>query len=413
MKKATPKKPVFVEEEEIVERKIEKPEEVFRNPVGYSQFKEEKKRSGCVLWFIAIICVIALVVGIGGLFTEATITIAPKTFEGTIDMTLPLSQTKTPTGVSFATATKTFTEEVVVPATGISDKETYATGTVRFYNSTSASKTIQKGSVIISSTQKEYKTVKNITIPAIKGKTPGQSDVQVTAMVAGAESNNDLDDFVFQKPGKATTGITIRSVTAITGGAIGKDALADPAAINQAGETLKAKFSNSEILMKRMAEEIPDTTMVLPVVFPTSTPVVTTEANHTDGVHVIAKETVVIILVDKSEIARALGNNLQAPEGIKLTLNSFEGLTVTTSSISANLPIPTTIQVRITGTTTVTGSIDESQIVTKIRGSYRTTAKKVLSENLEIDSFQIRMRPFWRRTLPSQPDDISVVKTVN
>ncbi len=358
-----------------------------------------KSRSRGFVWFIAFVCIVALTLAIGGLFTEARIDITPKTYEGAVDMNLTLPQVKT--------ATKTFTEEQIVPATSVSDKETYATGTVRFFNA-GPSKTIPKGTSIISSSKKEYVTNKAVTVPSVKAKVLGQIDVSVTAKVSGSESNNGMDDFVFVTPTKNTTGITIHSVTTITGGAKGQDSIADPAVITAATENLRSKFTRTDVLIKRMSEEIPDTAVVLPVMFPERSPEIVTEANHTDGVHVIAKQTIAIILVDKKDIARKIGDALNAPEGMKLTLENFDGLTVTTNSIAANMPIPDTIQVRITGTAFVKGFVDSNQIIAQVKGLYRKTARNLLSETPEIDTFKITMRPFWRRSLPSSSDDISV-----
>jgi hypothetical protein len=125
-------------------------------------------------------------------------------------------------------------------------------------------------------------------------------------------------------------------------------------------------------------------------------------------VHIIANQTIAIILVDKKDIARKIGDALNAPDGMKLTIDNFDGLTVTTNSISSNLPIPDTIQVRITGTGLVKGMVESDQIIAQVKGSYRKTVRNLLSETPEIDTFKITMRPFWRRSLPSSTDDISV-----
>jgi hypothetical protein len=75
-------------------------------------------RSGCLLWCIAGVCSIALIVGIGGLFTHATINVNPKVFTGSLDTTINLSQSHGGDTLFFGTATKNFTNEKVVPAVG-------------------------------------------------------------------------------------------------------------------------------------------------------------------------------------------------------------------------------------------------------------------------------------------------------
>lgn len=395
-----PPRKIIYEEPEL-EDEIDQEEDfspVSRRPI--ITYKEDQKSRGRgFVWFVSFVCIVALTLAIGGLFTEARIEITPKTYQGTVDMGLTLPQVKT--------ATKTFTEEMVVPATSVSDKETYATGIIRFFNA-GPSKAIPKGTVIVSSHQKEFITTKAVTVPSVKAKVLGQIDVSVTAKVSGSESNIGMDDFTFVAPTKNTAGITIHSVSAMSGGAKGQDSIADPAAVEAATLTLKSKFAQTDTLIKRMSEEIPETAIVLPVMFPEHTPEIVTEASHADGVHIIANQTIAIILVDKKDIARKIGDALNAPDGMKLTIDNFDGLTVTTNSISSNLPIPDTIQVRITGTGLVKGMVESDQIIAQVKGSYRKTVRNLLSETPEIDTFKITMRPFWRRSLPSSTDDISV-----
>lgn len=395
-----PPKTIRYEEPEEEYDELEEDFSPIRNQRPSIAYRDDTvKKKGGFVWFIALVCSIALTLGVGGLFTEARIDIIPKSYQGSVDMSLILPQVKT--------ATKTFTEERIVPAIGVSDKESYATGTVRFYNAGPV-KTIPKGSVIVSIAKKEYVTNKAVTVPSVKAKVLGQVDVVVTAKLPGDQSNGGLDDFTFVTPSKNTAGITIRSVTPMTGGTSGQDAIADPALVAAAAESLKTQFTRSDILIKRMSEEVPETSVVLPIAFPEHSPIITTEANHADGVHVIAKETIAIVLVDRNDIARKIGDALNAPEDVKLTLKDFDGLTVTTNSITAGMPIPSSIQVRITGNGTVSGDINSEQIITKVKGSYRKTVRQLLIETPEIESFKITMRPFWRRSLPSSSDDISV-----
>jgi hypothetical protein len=108
----------------------------------YIPERSTKNRAGCLLWFVAIICCIALISGIGGLFTHATLTLVPKQFNGSVDTTISLSQTHDPNTVFFGTATKVFTSEKVVPATSRALNETKATGIVRFSSTNTVAKTI-------------------------------------------------------------------------------------------------------------------------------------------------------------------------------------------------------------------------------------------------------------------------------
>lgn len=370
---------------------------------------EPVNHRGWFLWAIAIVCSIALIVGIGGLFTHAEINIIPKTFTGDINTTVSFSQNPESGSVFFGTATKTFTDEIIIPATGVVTKESKASGKVHFYNTNAIAKTIPVGTKIVSSKKMVYQTIKTVTIPAVnkKTKTPGTIEVGVTAVLAGSESNTDPDDFTFDAS-KSFTNITIRSSVAIVGGAQGSDSIADPGTINAAGDTLRARFADPAILVKRIADVIPDDFMVLPITINPSVPVVVPETNHSDGVHVVAKQTVGIIMVKKYDIARVLGDQLSADKNINLTLQNFDHLTVITGTVMSATTIPSQFTARVSGTATVTGFVDREWLRSQMVGITKSDAKNILEKNTAIQSFKLHMRPFWRRTMPISEKSIII-----
>jgi len=413
VKKTVVKKQVFE-----APRKIERrPERIHPEPeleeeeliIFDDQERPVRSRSGCLLWGVAIICVLALVVGIGGLFTHAEVVVNPKQFIGMVDTTISLTQTHDTNGIFFGTATKTFTSEKVVPSIGRALSEVKASGTVKFYNTNTIAKTVSAKTEIVSSSGKKYTVSKTITIPPKGLKNPGQIDGNVTAVESGAEGNNGLDDFTFSKPSKTLTGITMHSVTEMTGGTSDADAVGDPTMITAATESLKNEFSNSRTLVSRLSEQVPDTMIALPITLPENPVSITLDPKHEDGVHIVASQTVTILVVNRSEIARAVGDSLGTQKDVKLTLRNFGSATAMTNNIVAGQPIPQKIQVRITGTATVFGLLDTEMIKEKILGLSRKDVKAYVVSVPEIDSYKIHMRPFWRRTLPINSQDVEVL----
>ncbi len=376
---------------------------------------EPVNHRGWFLWAIAIVCSLALVIGVGGLFARAEITVVPKTFSGDVNTTISFSQNPESGSVFFGTATKTFTDEIIVPATGVVTKESKASGKVHFYNTNTIAKTIPVGTKIVSSKKMVYQTIKTVTVPAItkKTKTPGTIEVGVTATVVGSASNTDPDDFTFDAP-KSFANITIRSSVAIVGGAQGSDSIADPVAISVASDTLRARFADPSVLVKRIADVIPDDFTVLPIIINPSAPVVVPETNHPDGVHVVAKQTVGIIMVKKhdlsvqSGLARALGNQLSADKNINLTFQNFDHLTIITGTAMSATAIPAQFTARVSGTATLTGFVDRESLRSQMVGITKSGAKNILEKNTAIQSFKLQMRPFWRRTMPISEKSIII-----
>jgi hypothetical protein len=376
---------------------------------SYEEVVPRKNRSGCLLWIIAGICIGALVVGIGGLFTYAEIVMTPKQLSGQIDVTVTLSQTREHGALFFGTATKTFTSEKVVPSIGQASSEVKAMGMVKFYNPHTTSKTIPAKTEIVSSAGKKYTLNKAITIPAKKATTPGQIEGAITAVVAGGEGNSGLDDFTFSKPSKTLLGITMHSVGEITGGANSSDLVADPQAIAMATELLKQEFAGNKNFVARLSEQVPDSMIALPLVLPESPVSITTDPKHADGVHIIASQTVSILVVNRSDIARVLGDDLNVSKDIILSLTDFGDVTAMTSGVAAGQPIPQRLQIRMTGDGQVIGLVDAEEIKKNILGISRKEARVFMNQIDEIGSYKITMRPFWRRTLPVNAEDVEVV----
>ncbi len=380
------------------------------DPVVFKSYENPvRNRSGCFLWIIAMICITALGMGIGGLFTYTKVAVTPKQFSGTVDKMYTLTQSRNTDGVFFATATKTFTSEKVIPITGRAPSEAQASGTVRLYNTHTSAKTISAKTEIISSAGKKYLISKTVTIPPKGLKDPGQIDVGVIAKDAGIYGNSALDDFTFSKTSKTLEGVTIRSVTEITGGSDDLDAIADPEMITRAAEDLKNEFSRTETLIARLSEQVPDTMIALPLTLPENPVTIVLDPKHEDGVHVIANQTVTILLVHRSEIARIIGDSLGVEKNIKLTLKNFEDLSILTSAIVAGQPIPQKIQIRITGTGTVVGLLDTQKIKEAILGISRKEARSSMDQIPEIATYKLQVQPFWRRILPRNPHQLEVV----
>ncbi len=374
-----------------------------------------KGRFGCVVWIIALIAMIAIVFVVGGLFTHATIVIGPKTFTGTVDDSLTLSQTRSTSSIQIGMVTKDFTSQVVIPAIGRSATDTKATGTVRFYNPTTTSKTIPSGTIIISSKQVQYITNKSVTIPkATSSSKSGQIDVVVTAVNAGDTGNDGLDDFTFAKPTASEKLITIHSTTVISGGSSGNESTADPAVLDQAEQTVKSNLADQNALIARLTDDLPDNSIALPLVIPLADPTITIDGTQNDGVHVVAHRTVSTFVIDKSAIATSLGTSLNVPQGTNVVLNSWNGLTVTSSDVAQGGAIPQTIHVRITGTATLVGDIKPNNVVSLVVGQTRSQTRTILNKTPEITSYTLSVTPPWRRLLPNDPSQITVtVKSIN
>lgn len=152
------------------------------------------------------------------------------------------------------------------PATGITSNDGKAAGNIAIYNklSPAAPLTLIPGTHFLSDSGKYFITLAKVTIPAMKGKTPGSVNVKVQAKEVGSDYNIGPSNFSVPKlSGTAYYyGIYGESKEAMTGGYTGKvkkvtkddldsakDVLTEKL-LKDAESSLKSKVSEDEILLE-------------------------------------------------------------------------------------------------------------------------------------------------------------------
>ncbi len=379
-------------------------EELYREPIVHRSATAKLHKKISFAPIVALGCLVALGITIGNLFLNASLVVIPKHAQGSLDALITFSNTDSG-GTPFATATKIFKKEEIVPATGKIVVAAAANGTVRFYNSLPTKKTVPKGTSILSADKVIYTTDKAVSLPAGSTKKPASSDVTVHATEAGSQGNRGLDDFTFATPTKALQGITIRSVTPLVGGARGDDAVADQGSIDSAKEQLLTAWPDQRVLMERVGSMIPRSMIMLPVALSTGSVETHTEADHGDGVHVVATQTVQVILVDRVELGRKIADALGASKDIRFEPVSLEGLSFSGVSLTEG---GSTLQVHISGPVDLQGSIDPVLIRGKVPGMSKSQVKALLATFPEIDHATVAVMPPWRRLLPLDPGRIGI-----
>jgi len=162
------------------------------------------------------------------------------------------------------------------PATGVTSNSGKATGTMTIYNKLSPAVplTLISGTHFLSDSGKYFVTLAKVTVPAMKGKTPGSINVKVQAEEVGAEYNIGPSTFSIPKlSGTAYYyGIWGESKEKMDGGYTGKvskatkddletaeDVLTERL-MKDAESSLKSKISEDEVLLDNsIISEIIDT----------------------------------------------------------------------------------------------------------------------------------------------------------
>jgi hypothetical protein len=201
----------------------------------------------------------------------------------------------------------------------------------------------------------------------------------------------------------------------MVGGTGQNELIADPELIMQAKKELQGSVIDEGVISNRLAEELPEDFIKLPLQIPASIPVITVESNHSDGVHVVARRSITIAMVKKKQLAQIIAKNMGADTDRQMTLDSFEGMTVVAGSLGT-LPNQTKeLPLRITGQAIIYGFVDTDSIKANILEKTKKQTKEFLANSKEIDSVTIRMTPPWRNVMPKDSKNISflIKKGVN
>ncbi len=317
--------------------------------------------------------------------------------------------------LSFEVMTFSREKTAEVAATGSAHVERKASGTITISNAYS-----NKPYRLIKNTRFEspnhliFKISDSVTLPAttlVDGKTiPGTVDAAVYAESAGADYN--VGDANFTVPGLKGTPqfalITAKSASKIEGGFIGTEKTASEADKKMAREKLDTELHDE--LLSGASAQIPDNVVLYKdgaiIAFSSHD-----DLSGTSGT-VVVKEmaTYEAPLIPKAALTKLIAEKA----GIKdnpslLTISNLADLAFT-----SKLPPDTTysgsqsIQFHLEGSAHFVWNIDTAALARDIAGKPRTDFNALLAAYPGVEKAEVKVRPFWKTSFPTKPEEITV-----
>lgn len=411
-KQKQPLPEVVRSEQKIFQEPLRPPHDATHLKREYYQVPDQRNSDGRrssrgVLIGIVVLCTGLLILSLGGLFSGASIVIIPKAYTQNVDVSATFSKSGRQ-GPKFMTATELVIETEIIPGTQKNTTSQHATGTVRIYNPTATAITIPSQTKIVSSRGHEYVTQQSVVIPKKGLKNPGQKEVSIKSAVAGPEANDSSPVVSFGD--KKFQGYVLEMVTPFTGGTQSNDWVVDQSLVQEATTRLLEKTFDSSEVAGRLVHEIPNHLLVLPNSTVVTNPVITVETNHPKGIHVIMTRKVLVVMVDKKELARLMAQKIKDTENKLLAVEDVSGTSITMGALITQQGIAETLPIRIVGNVTITGVVDQEKIRTQVVGKKISEAKDLLDIYQEIDSYRITMTPPWRRIFPESPEKLTITQ---
>ncbi len=362
---------------------------------------------------------------LGILYSRATVTITPRKVAVTLDdslITVPHEQVAPNEPLHF----QAMVLKGDVSREIIGDKlvESYvkASGRVAFFNEYSSKPlVIKKGTTIQAATGKRYVTAADITIPGFKTEAgtriAGTSNpVQVTAAAVGSDYNVEGTTFtVVGYTGDRKTKVYARSSGSITGGESGMVHTVTEDNKEQIIDVLQQLLT--EKLKRQARAQIPKGFISFPdlqfVVFDTAS---VNLKNPSIKFPVTLSGTLVLYLFPEEPLAtavagEALQNNPGIEKGGTYRIPDFAALVVEPVSLLPleTATIPQELTIKISGTGTLVGSVDEEKVKAAVVGKPFRSFDEAMKAFPSVLEAMYRKIPFWTPYFPSKTESIKII----
>ena len=376
-----------------------------------------KYSSRFALWWIAGACIIGFLFSISFLFEHATVVITPKQIPLAFDDTDSFVAQKDATdasAISYTVMKLSGDESIKIPGTPSASDSIAARGLVVLYNAlTTAPYKLIKSTRLSTSDGRVYRISKAVSIPGytMSGSTvvPGSVEVEAVADVPGAAGNLDTSDLTLPAfAGKPQySKIYGRTKTAMKGGASGASYTVSADAAQLAVSTLKTKLQAS--LIAKAKVQVPDGYLFYQgATLFTSDDSPQTPSSTTSDVPVGLSGTLYAYLIKQDTLVNAIAQKYAS---------QYQGEPVSVPKLSALTLAPaTTIQpttedsftFTLAGNGNLVWSIDQDAFKKIIAGQKKSSFDSILSSMTSIDKADMVIKPFWKRSFPSDTKRIAV-----
>lgn len=382
----------------------------------FSVVPKENKPSRKIFWFSVFIALLILIFAFSTVFGDATVYVTPKKETMALDAPFKARKADTLGALSYDVITFSKKDSRIVKAIGEKQVDSKAHGTIIIYNNESNPQTLIKNTRFQTSSGLVYRILNTITLPAKVGTKPGSLEVIVYADSIGSKYNIGLSDFTlpgFEGSPKFKT-IYARSKTPMTGGASGVLKTASEEDLNQAKEDIEKNLH--ALLLTQARNETPSGF----VFFDTSLFVefnpLPNEALSEGTIQVSEEATLHAIMFNKSALTVVIFDALVPNhDDLPVEIGDIEKIAFSTATTSSTIPLweQDEISFELKGDVTFVSQYDEEKLRGMIAGKSLGETKTILESEKALDpnvSGIVVIRPFWKRTLPSNVNKIKIVK---
>src|SRR3989344_5541334 len=374
----------------------------------------DKKRSGYMLWFVAIISVAFFFFAVSFLFSKAEITVNPKTKDVVLNDNL--SANKDSNGdLSFDLVVIGGEENKTIKAAGEKDVAIKATGTTVIYNAFGASaQTLAIDTRLEGSNGKIYKTQAKTVVPGMDKKgVPGSVEVKIYASVAGADYNSSPLDFkiIGFKGTPKYAKFYGRSKGEITGGFTGKVPVVSDE--DKASALADLKTALSAKLSQKATNQIPNGFILFEdaIFIKIDDSNVSLTDNKDNNAPLTLKGALYGFLFNEGKLTKKIAkDNIEEYDESEVYIPNIRDLTfILADKENVSFGGAQTINFNLSGPAKIVWKLDEEKFTADLLERSKKDFNQILSQYPNIDSANLSLTPMWKMSIPDKLEDIKVI----
>ncbi len=346
----------------------------------------------------------------------ATVTLTPKSEEVTVDSQFTASR-ESADGLQFQIVTYAKDGKFSLASAGQEHAETKASGIIVIYNKSTTAQTLVANTRFETEKGLIFRISQPISIPPSKiegGRTvPGSIEAAVTADAIGPEYNVGLADFKVPglkgDPRYDLIEARTKPQNPIQGGYKGMRNKVDDAELAKAREKVRTELKTN--LVQELEKYIPQE-FIMPVngyvILYESLP----DIQEANGIKINERAVFNGFIFRKTDLAQEISKKVRGVSALPSEVGDIRTLAFTVNSPVKEPWASPSIQFTLKGTTTLIATIDKDKLIQEILGKPRNSLQPILASYPAVSGVEVMMRPFWKRSFPSNKDEITL-KVVN
>ncbi len=375
------------------------------------------RRMGSLTWVWIAAAVLFIIIGALVLFVfrSTSVSVIPRSQAVVFDVAKPMTAypaSSAPAGsLTYTLQTFDIDESVPVPSTGSAQVERKASGSVTVVNEYSTSPVkLVKTTRFQTPDGLIFRAPADISIPGMKGSSPGTATVTIVADSPG-EKYNIGPSLRFTLPGLKGGAmyekVYARSSTNFSGGFEGEEARVEETLKAATISQLQGKLRDAILTRLNTAS---DDAIVLPELASVEYGTLPTTPAETGKVNFGLRARVQVPVFSSADFNTKVASMVSADaENSKISFFPKEGFQSMLLNSTSTTYGASPISFSMSGTASLVWDVDESALASALAGKDESAFQTIVNGFSGIQEARARIEPFWRKSFPKDPASIQII----